>query len=349
MFAKNSLQDTQFFLHDKLNRPLHDLRLSVIDRCNLRCPYCMPFESADNKYQFLESSQWLSFDDIEYIVRIFVNLGVGKLRITGGEPLLRPQLSTLIARLKLIKGLDEIALTTNGVLLASVVHELKQAGLDRLTISIDSLNEAVYHQMTGGRAKLSQVFNALDQAQQAGFESLKINCVVQRGVNDHTILEMINFFRGTQHVLRFIEYMDVGNRNHWNYAKVVPSNELIKKINQEYPLRLLEKNHLAETSQRYGYVDAQGEIGFVSSVTRAFCGDCNRLRLSSDGKMYTCLFSCQGIDIKQSIKKRSDSAGLIRLIKTMWNMRSDRYSQLRSNLRQERFKESKVEMFQIGG
>lgn len=347
--GKTGLLDHQTIVLDRLRRPLHDLRLSVIDRCNLRCPYCMPQEDQGHQYQFLDPAQWLTFSEIEEIVRVFVELGGLKLRITGGEPLLRPMLPELVARLKKIDGLREIALTTNGILLAPMAKVLKDAGLDRLTISLDSLDDKVYHRMSGGRAQLETVLDGMNQAQAAGFESFKINCVVQRGVNDHTVLDMVKHFRGTPHILRFIEYMDVGNQNHWDYAKVVPSDELVKMIGREFPLRALQKNYTGETSTRYGFLDTAGEIGFVSSVTKAFCGDCNRLRLSADGKMYTCLFSAQGVDIRQPLREKSHDLDIARLIAATWNSRADRYSQLRSSLASAGMKARKVEMYQIGG
>lgn len=309
----------------------------------------MPQEDQGHRYQFLNPARWLTFPEIEEIARVFVDLGGRKLRITGGEPLLRPMLRELIVRLKKIEGLHEIALTTNGILLAPMAQTLKDAGLDRLTISIDSLDEKVYHQMSGGRAQLKTVFEAMDAAQAAGFESLKINCVVQRGVNDHTVLDMVKYFRGTPHILRFIEYMDVGNQNHWDYGKVVPTDELVQVIGREFPLRVLAKNYSGETSQRYGFIGSPGEIGFVSSVTKAFCGDCNRLRLSADGKMYTCLFSSRGIDIREALKGNAAENALAQLIAVTWNNRADRYSQLRPSFAAAGKNSHKVEMFQIGG
>ncbi|MDE1920816.1 MAG: GTP 3',8-cyclase MoaA [Candidatus Omnitrophica bacterium] len=334
---------------DKANRLLQDLRVSVIDRCNLRCPYCMPRESFGHAYKFLNPNEWLTFEEIETLVRTCVDLGVRKVRLTGGEPLLRPNLPDLIYSLKKIEGIEDLALTTNGILLAGLAGRLRESGLDRLTISLDSFDEDVFKKMSGGRGDLRDVLRAIDCAQKAGFFPLKINCVVQRGKNDHTILDMVKHFRNTGHILRFIEYMDVGNQNQWNFRYVVGSDEIISRIHKQYPLRLLERNYSSETSERYGFVDGSGEIGFVSSVTKAFCGFCTRLRLSADGKFYTCLFANQGLDMRPILRNRISSRSVKETIHKMWMVRNDHYSETRLRDSVGQIKTKKVEMFQIGG
>ena len=334
---------------DKGNRPLHDLRVSVIDRCNLRCPYCMPQESFSHTYKFLNSNEWLTFDEIEGLVRSAVDLGVRKVRITGGEPLLRPHLPDLIRRLKAIEGIEDLALTTNGVLLGGLVIQLKEAGLDRLTISLDSIDADVFKMTSGGRGDREDVLKAIRLAQEHGFSPLKINCVVQRGINDHTVLDLVEYFRGTGHIVRFIEYMDVGNQNHWDYKNVVPTKELINLIHNHFPLRLLERNYTAETSERYELADGTGEIGFVSSVTKPFCGNCTRLRLSADGKFYTCLFANHGLDMRSLLRGQANAEAVKETIRQMWSLRQDHYSETRPCVRLGRPRGHKVEMFQVGG
>ncbi len=334
---------------DQIHRPLRDLRISVIDRCNHRCPYCMPSEKFHHAYQFLEKEQWLSFEEIERLARIFVALGVKKLRLTGGEPLLRPRIDELIRALSTINGAEDLALTTNGSLLTEWAPRLKAAGLRRLTVSLDSLDPAVFKQLSGDRGKVEDVLAGIQAAEQAGFQSIKINAVIHRGINDHTLLDLVRHFRGTVHVLRFIEYMDVGNQNHWDYKYVVPSSEIIRMIEAEYPLRRLEGTEGGETSERYAFTDGQGEIGFVSSVSQAFCGTCSRLRLSADGKMYTCLFAASGTDLREHVRQGASDTFLEHLISVAWMRREDRYSELRSQIRQSNPKFSKVEMYHIGG
>ncbi|MDE2026933.1 MAG: GTP 3',8-cyclase MoaA [Candidatus Omnitrophica bacterium] len=349
MYSHSSPIVEKAVLLDKANRPLQDLRVSVIDRCNLRCPYCMPQGSFGHAYKFLNPSEWLTFDEIETLVCMCVDMGVSKVRITGGEPLLRPNLPDLIRRLKKIEGIEDLALTTNGILLAAHAGQLKDAGLDRLTVSLDSLDENVFKKMSGGAGTLRTVLRAIDCAQKAGFFPLKFNCVVQRGINDHTILDMVEHFRGSGHILRFIEYMDVGNQNHWDFKNVVPSGEIISRIHKKFPLRLLERNYSSETSERYGFVDGAGEIGFVSSVTRAFCGTCTRLRLSADGKFYTCLFANQDLDVRSVLREGTSGKSVEETIRQMWLQRGDHYSEIRLREGLEHPRHKKVEMFQIGG
>jgi len=333
---------------DTLNRPLRDLRISLIDRCNFRCPYCMPSEKFHHAYQFLEKNQWLSFDEIIRLAKIFVGLGVSKLRLTGGEPLLRPDLDQLVRQLADIPGVEDLALTTNGSMLNVWAKRLKEVGLHRLTVSVDTLDENIFRQMNGEKGSLQEVLAGIAAAEQAGFDSIKINTVVQRGVNDHTILDLVKYFRNTPHSLRFIEYMDVGNQNHWDITQVVPSSEIIAMIDAKFPLERLSGTQGGDTSEKYRFKDGRGEIGFVSSVTKAFCGTCNRLRLSADGKIYTCLFATHGTDIGSHLRAGMNDEFLSNLIRITWMKREDRYSEIRSELRHSDT-HPKVEMYQIGG
>ncbi len=336
-------------IKDRLHRPLHDLRISVIDRCNFRCPYCMPDEQFHHAYQFLDKSQWLTFEEITRLAGLFVKQGVEKVRLTGGEPLLRPDIEGLVQRLSRIDGIKDLALTTNGSLLKDHAHKLKTAGLRRLTISLDSLDPEVFKTLSGGRGSIEEVLRGIKAAGEAGFQSIKINVVIQRQVNDHAFLDLVRFFRGSGHALRFIEYMDVGNQNHWNLGQVVPSDELVGKIHKIYPLEAIGGTETGETSRRYRFVDGQGEIGFISSVSHPFCGTCNRLRLSAQGKMYTCLFATDGTDLREHLRAGLSDDGLEELIRSVWTKRQDRYSELRSQIRQDNREIHKVEMYQIGG
>ena len=334
---------------DQFKRPLRDLRISLIDRCNFRCPYCMPSEKFHHTYEFLDKGKWLTFDEIERLARVFVGLGVSKLRLTGGEPLLRPELDVLIRRLSQIPGVEDLALTTNGSMLSQWAHRLKSAGLKRLTVSVDTLDEAIYHQMSGEKGAVKDVLEGIRTAEIAGFTTVKINTVIQRGVNDHTILDLVKYFRATPHSIRFIEYMDVGNQNHWDKTQVVPSNEIITMINARFPIERVQGTQGGDTSETYRFKDGNGEIGFISSVTKAFCGTCNRLRLSADGRMYTCLFATHGIDIAQHLRSGVDDEFLSHLIRVNWMKREDRYSETRSQSHHDPNLSPKIEMYQIGG
>ncbi|RYE75210.1 MAG: GTP 3',8-cyclase MoaA, partial [Oxalobacteraceae bacterium] len=278
---------------DRLARPLHDLRLSVIEACNFRCGYCMPADKVPEDYG-LDAASRLSFDEIETLVRGFARIGVNKLRLTGGEPLLRKRLSELVSRLSVIPGLDDLALTTNGSLLAPHAASLHKAGLRRLTVSLDALDAGVFHRLSGGRGEVGKVLDGIHAAAAAGFTSLKINCVVQRGVNEDQVLPMVEHFRHSGHVLRFIEYMDVGTCNGWQAGQVVTSAELRDRIAARWALQPLDPNYRGEVATRYRFADGAGEIGFVSSVSETFCGDCHRARVSADGQLYTCLFASKG-------------------------------------------------------
>lgn len=341
--------DSPNSLVDVFHRPLRDLRISVIDRCNFRCTYCMPSEKFHHAYQFLEKEEWLTFDEIERLTKIFTGLGVVKVRITGGEPLLRPDLPQLIAQLKRIDAIQDLALTTNGSLLARQARSLFEAGLKRLTVSLDTLDEAISKTMNGERGSVGQILEGIKAAEAAGSGPIKINTVVHQGVNDHTILDLVRYFRGTPHVIRFIEYMDVGNQNHWNHTQVVPSAQIVAMIGREFPLRSLNANYDSEVASRYGFLDGQGEIGFISSVSEPFCGSCSRLRLSADGKMYTCLFATQATDLRKPLRSGASDDELRSVIESTWRTRTDRYSQERSQLASQNKVLNKVEMFQIGG
>jgi cyclic pyranopterin phosphate synthase len=333
---------------DALGRLLADLRISVIDRCNFRCPYCMPEDQYAHDHAFLRARERLSFDEIERLARIFVSLGVRKLRITGGEPLLRRELPDLIARLARIDGVEDLALTTNGTLLPRFVHELREAGLHRITLSLDSLNPDIYRSMAGGRGEVEQVFAAIDSAETAGFGALKINCVVLRGVNEEGVLPLAERFRGTKHALRFIEYMDVGTLNGWRAERVVPGAELRARIHARWPLESLPRGASSETASRWRYADGAGEIGFVDSVSAPFCGDCTRARLSADGQLYTCLFARSGHDLRAPLRGGESDDALRARIAGIWSLRGDRYSERRAELRAAGVLEH-VEMYRVGG
>jgi GTP 3',8-cyclase len=334
---------------DTLGRPIRDLRISVMDRCNFRCPYCMPRETFHDKYRFLGSHDRLSFDEIVRLTRLFTQLGVRKLRLTGGEPLLRANLSDLIGDLTALPGIEDIALTTNGVLLAKYAAELKAAGLKRITVSLDSLDPKVSAKMSGGFDGVADVLDGIEHALRAGLEPIKINAVIQRGVNDHTAVDLVERFRGTGVIVRFIEYMDVGNRNAWREDLVVPSKELAARIAERWPLEPLERGYRGEVAERYGFTDGQGEVGFISSVAQPFCGDCSRARLSSDGVIYTCLFATHGTALRESLRAGASDEQLLDIMRNTWVKRSDQYSEQRAIQRKEHGEERKVEMFYIGG
>jgi cyclic pyranopterin phosphate synthase len=328
---------------DTLGRPLRDLRVSVIETCNFRCPYCMPADATPDETQ-LDRERRLSFEQIETAVRAFVALGVRKVRLTGGEPLLRKNLPDLVRRLVAVPGIDDLALTTNASLLAGQAGALRAAGLQRLTISLDAIDPAVFAAMSGGRGDLAEVLAGIDAALAAGFTRLKFNCVVQRGVNETQVLPLVERFRGTPHVLRFIEYMDVGTCNGWKAADVVPSAELHNAINTRWPLRPVTPTYRGEVATRYAFVDGGGEVGFVSSVSEPFCGDCHRARLSADGQLYTCLFASRGHDLREAIGQ--GEAAVRERVAEVWGARQDRYSELRAAPQPER---KKIEMYFIGG
>ncbi len=334
---------------DRLGRPLHDLRISVMDRCNFRCPYCMPHHQFHDNYQFLRSTQRLSFEEIVRLSRLFTGLGVRKLRLTGGEPLLRANLSDLVGDLTSIPGIEDIALTTNGVLLAQHAVDLQANGLRRVTVSLDTLDKEVFKRMSGGFAALDQVLHGIDAAIEAGLTPVKINAVVERGVNDHTVLDLLQHFRGKPVIVRFIEFMDVGNRNAWRPDMVVPSSELAARIQARWPMHPVSQNYRGEVAQRWRFDDGAGEVGFISSVSQPFCGACSRARLSSEGRFYTCLFATDGLDLRGPLRAGASDADLLELLRTAWLGRADRYSEVRDELRRDEHPLKKIEMYYIGG
>ncbi len=333
-------------LLDRLGRPLRDLRISVTDRCNFRCTYCMPKEIFNREYEFLARDLLLSFEEIERLGRVFAGLGVHKIRITGGEPLLRKDLAHLIAGLKAIEGIDDVTLTTNGSLLSRKAEALAAAGLDRITVSLDSLDPAVFAAMNDAGFSVETVLEGIDAASAAGLDPLKINMVVRRGSNDGDLVAMAERFRGTGHIVRFIEYMDVGRTNGWRLQDVVPAAEIVATIGARYPLEPVEPNYRGEVARRWRYRDGAGEIGVISSVSQPFCGDCSRARLSAEGSLYTCLFAAKGFDLRAPLRDGASHAELTDLVRGVWEGRTDRYSELRS---EATLGLPKVEMSYIGG
>ncbi|MEK4932310.1 MULTISPECIES: GTP 3',8-cyclase MoaA [Bacillus] len=332
---------------DKLDRPLKDLRISVTDRCNFRCRYCMPEEIFGRDYSFLSNDKILSFDEIERITRIFVSLGVRKLRITGGEPLLRKDLPELIQRLNEIDGVEDIGLTTNGSLLKKFAPDLYKAGLSRVTVSLDSLNEERFSYLNGNRSKVKMVLTGIQAAAEAGMK-IKMNMVVQKGKNEQDIVQMAEYFKENKHILRFIEYMDVGNFNGWELSEVVSKQEILEMIHKVIPLERIEANYPGEVATRYRYIGSDEEIGIISSVTDSFCSSCTRARISAEGKLYTCLFASKGNDLRELLRSGYTDEQITNVIRDIWNNRSDRYSDERlSNTNKKTM--SKIEMSHIGG
>ena len=331
-------------LRDRLERPLRDLRVSVTDRCNFRCRYCMPREVFGPDFSFLPREEILRFEEIAQVVGTLVSLGLRKVRLTGGEPLLRSDLASLVAMLRTDADL-EIALTTNGSLLAAQASELAAAGLQRVTVSLDSLDDAVFRAMNDAEVPVAQVLMGIDAAAAAGLRPLKINAVVRRGVNDHTIVDLARHFHGSGHVLRFIEYMDVGASNGWRLDEVVPGAEIVARIDAVLPLEPLDAAYRGEVARRWRYRDGGGEIGVITSVSQPFCGDCTRARLSAEGKLYTCLFANTGADLRPALRG-ADAKVLETQLRTIWGARNDRYSELRSEATTAL---PRVEMSYIGG
>ena len=339
-------------LRDSMNRPLRDMRISVTDRCNFRCVYCMPKEVFGRDFAFLPKASLLTFDEITRIARIAVRHGVEKLRLTGGEPLLRVGLEELIGSLSALRTPEgravDVALTTNGSALVQKATSLKNAGLSRVTVSLDSLDDATFRSMNDIDFPVERILRGIDAAHEAGL-SIKINMVVKRGHNDHDILPMARYFRGTPHILRFIEYMDVGSTNGWRLSEVLPSAEAIRRIDAEFPVTELSPNYSGETSARWAYRDGAGEIGVISSVTQSFCQTCTRVRLSTEGKLFTCLFSSEGHDVRGMMRKGCSDDDLSTFLANLWVTREDRYSDLRSAQSVRRTGAKKVEMSYIGG
>ncbi|MBC5766575.1 GTP 3',8-cyclase MoaA [Ramlibacter albus] len=341
-------------LSDSLGRPLRDLRISVTDRCNFRCSYCMPKEVFDKDYQYLPHSSLLTFEEITRLAKQFVAHGVHKVRLTGGEPLLRKNIEVLIeqlAQLRTVDGLPlDITLTTNGSLLARKAKSLKAAGLQRVTVSLDGLDDAVFRKMNDVDFPVAEVLEGIDAAREAGLGPVKVNMVVKRGTNEHEILPMARHFKGTGIVLRFIEYMDVGATNGWRMDEVLPSADVRKLIASELPLVPLDHTTVGETAERWAYADGGGEVGFISSVTQAFCGDCNRARLSTEGKLYLCLFASNGYDLRALLRGGASDEEIASAIGHIWQQRSDRYSQLRGTQAADTGTgKRRVEMSYIGG
>jgi cyclic pyranopterin phosphate synthase len=332
-------------LDDRLGRSLRDLRISVTDRCNFRCIYCMPKEVFGADYQFLERREILSFEEIGRLARIFHGLGIEKIRLTGGEPLVRRNLEQLVGLLAAIPGLD-LTLTTNGSLLKRKAQELRTAGLRRVTVSLDSLDDAVFRRMNDVDFPVAKVLEGIEAAAAAGLAPLKINMVVKRGENEGSILPMARYFRGTGHILRFIEYMDVGHTNGWRMDDVVSAREIVETISREMPLEPLDPNYTGEVAERWRYRDGSGEIGVIASVTQAFCRDCTRARLSTEGKLYTCLFATTGHDLRALLRDGASDGEIIRAITGIWSKRTDRYSEIRGA---QTVKLQKIEMSYIGG
>ena len=332
---------------DTWGRPLRDLRISVIDRCNYRCPYCMPADVYGEGYEFLPRRHWLTPGEIKRVAGLFMQLGVTKIRITGGEPLLRRDVIEIVGSLSSLPGLQDLALTTNGSRLAAQAQDLRKAGLKRITVSLDSLDEGVFRTMNGDKGGVAQVLDGIDAAQRAGLNPVKLNVVVQKGRNEHTALDLLEHFRGTGIIVRFIEYMDVGTLNGWRMDEVVTSKTLLERISGRWPLAPVKPNYRGEVARRYAFEDGQGEVGFISSVSEPFCGDCHRARLSADGTVYTCLFAKLGSSLREPLRAGASDADLIGLLQSVWRGRTDRYSEQRG--REGQPGEARVEMYRMGG
>ncbi|MBL8995677.1 MAG: GTP 3',8-cyclase MoaA [Spirochaetia bacterium] len=339
-----SREHRQFLnLKDTFGRPLRDLRLSLTDRCNFRCTYCMP---ADREHHFLPDESCLTANEIESLAKIFLSLGVEKIRLTGGEPLLRDDLLEIVSRLRALSPTLDLALTTNGFQLDRIADSLKKAGLTRLTVSLDALDQRNFGRMSGSKGHVARVLGGIEAASKAGFEKIKINAVIKRGVNEQEVLPLAERFRGSDTILRFIEYMDVGNQNGWSPGDVFPAKEILSLLQRSVSLVSLEENYFGEVARRYRYADGTGEIGFITSISEPFCSSCTRARLSADGKFYTCLFSGNGHDLLSPLRAGASESEMKSLIEKIWTSRNDRYSEERS---QQLVAAPKVEMYQIGG
>jgi GTP 3',8-cyclase len=347
------LENPTGLVTDARNRPLRDLRISVTDRCNFRCSYCMPKNVFGKDFVFQPHASLLTFEEIARLAKIFVGHGVEKLRLTGGEPLLRKNIERLIGMLSAIKtpsGKDlDLTLTTNGSLLRNKAQSLRDAGLNRITVSLDALDDKIFRKMNDVDFPVSDVMNGIETAHNIGFEHIKINMVVKDGTNDEQILPMARHFKGTPFILRFIEYMDVGSSNNWDLSEVVPSAEVVRIINAEMPLEELEPNYTGETAERWRYRDGGGEIGVIASVTHAFCRDCSRARISTEGKLYTCLFATHGHDLRALVRSSCSDKEISTALAHLWRAREDRYSELRHQSETQATKSKKVEMSYIGG
>jgi cyclic pyranopterin phosphate synthase len=333
-------------LSDALARPLRDLRISVTDRCNFRCTYCMPRDVFGDDYEFLPQAEVLTFEEIVRLARVFHGMGVEKLRLTGGEPLLRKGIDTLVAMLREALPKIDLTLTTNGSALKAQARALKAAGLDRITVSLDSLDDATFRRMNDADFPVGRVLEGIEAAAAAGLAPIKINMVVKRGVNDHQVADMAAHFRGTGHIVRFIEFMDVGSTNGWRMDDVIPSAEVVRRIAERFPIEPAVPNYVGEVAERWRYIDGAGEVGVISSVTEAFCSTCTRARLSTDGQLYTCLFAQRGYDLKALLRAGRNDVAVADAVRAIWHVREDRYSQIRTD---ETAKARKVEMSFIGG
>ncbi|MDP7626563.1 MAG: GTP 3',8-cyclase MoaA [SAR202 cluster bacterium] len=331
---------------DKFRRPLRDLRVSVTDRCNFRCPYCMPAEIYGERYQFLPRNDLLTFEEITRIVNITVGMGVKKVRITGGEPLVRQDVEKLVSMISRINGVEDLAMTTNAYLLSGMAQTLKDAGLHRITVSMDSVDDDVFQRMNGRGFSTAKVMNGIDSAKRAGFNPIKINAVVQKGINDHTLVDLAKWCRDNGHIPRFIEYMDVGTLNEWKLDEVLPASEIVRIIGEKLPVEKLDPAYVGEVAKRYRYLDDKGEFGIISSVTEPFCGDCTRLRLSPEGRIVTCLFAETGTDLREPMRNGATDEQVLDIIQGTWRIREDRYSEGRTTMTVGR---RKVEMYHIGG
>ena len=336
-------------IQDKFRRPLRDLRISVTDRCNFRCTYCMPAEIYGDRYQFLPKADLLTFEEIARLTKIAASLGAQKARLTGGEPLVRNDIEKLVAMLSEVEGIDDLTMTTNAYLLPQKAQALRVSGLDRISISLDTLDDDVFKQMNGRGFPVQKVLDGIAAAEGAGLSPIKVNAVVQRGVNDHTIVDLARYFKERGHIMRFIEYMDVGNLNGWKLDHVVPADEIVARIDAEMPLEPIESSYRGEVAMRYRYRDGGGEMGVITSVTKPFCGDCTRLRLSPEGRIYTCLFASTGVDLRGALRDGATDPELESLISGTWAVRTDRYSEERSAMTEELRTRRKVEMYHIGG
>ncbi|TGV07865.1 GTP 3',8-cyclase MoaA [Alcaligenaceae bacterium 429] len=337
-------------VRDQLGRPLHDLRISVTDKCNFRCTYCMPREIFGPEHEFLAQKQLLSFEEITRVAELAVRMGVRKIRLTGGEPLLRRRVEDLVhmlAQLRTVEGKPvELAMTTNGTLLAAKARDLKQAGLNRVTVSLDALEDARFTHLSDSKVSVRQVLDGIEKASAEGLFPVKVNMVVRKGLNGDQIVPMAEYFRNTPHILRFIEYMDVGNSNGWNMKEVITGAEIVSRIHEHYPLEPVQANYTGEVAGRYRYLDGAGEVGMITSVSQPFCGDCSRIRLSPEGRLFLCLFASQGVDMRGPLRAGATDDALAGLLAGTWRARKDRYSEVRGEVGH---KAEKVEMSYIGG
>jgi cyclic pyranopterin phosphate synthase len=334
---------------DKFGRPLRDLRISVTDRCNFRCTYCMPAEIYGERYEFLPREQLLTFEEIVRLAGIMVRLDAVKVRLTGGEPLVRNDIEKLVGMLSQVEGVQDLTMTTNAYLLPQKAQALKEAGLQRVTVSLDTLDDEIFRHMNGRGFGTESVLAGIEAAERVGLMPIKINSVVQRGVNDHTVVGLARYFKERGHIVRFIEYMDVGNRNGWELDHVVPADEIVARIDAEMPLEPIESSYRGEVALRYRYRDGGGEIGIIASVTKPFCGDCTRIRLSPEGSVYTCLFASVGTDLRGPMRDGATDDELEAILRRTWGARVDRYSEERSSMTEELRTQEKVEMYHIGG